>query len=369
MTSRQKSPKQRANQDFNDAVKNILEWYANLTRLQEYFYRNVKSGHHLVYDQIYTVPDGQYHAEYVVHKKDVRGLYYQLRNKIKDLKLLFRRKKSRETVDLARLITDRPTDWVASLKGQNRPSVATSNLVKYIRSEDFGQVIPPQYDANGRLISEPSGGNLSDSIPLLRDGYGLKAAFALLFFHAIRVADVTGKRTGNGGGHLYDNDHRRNYFTKAMKNAFGTGISPYRYAAWGDTSGNPTAGAMEGLKIPNYYPGGFEIGNEKYGQLKMSTIDYLDNTKYKLHNDDRRITPDYAHLTVVQTILNLNIKDQDDLSQEEKDFWDHDDSIVSAINEYIYARDIRQDWVNGLKPKTDLRRKNMRKSPARKTPR
>lgn len=373
MSVRQKSPKQRANQEFNEEIKVILDNYANLTRLQEYFFRNIKPGHYMNFKQTY---ENGVTVEYDITKKDIRGLFLQLRNRIADLKSLFRKKKCRSVLDL-NLILDpetRPENWTLLLKGQNRVSVATGNLVDYLKSEDFGTVNPPQYDSNGRQISPPSGATLASQLPILTSGYGLKAAFALLFFHAIRVADVT----GNGGGHLDDTDHRKNYFTPAMLEAFGTGITPYRYTKYGP-NGQIIEGEEDGVKIPNTSANGYQLGGTVFEQVRESTIDYLANGKYKdkystIRSGGRdvrsglRLTREYAHLTTVQTILNLNIKDSDnDLSTTETLYWENPQNVENAIREYLDARDVRTAWAEALKPVSDIRRKMMRNSP-RKTP-
>jgi len=377
MSVRQKSPKQRANQEFNEEIKAILDNYANLSRLQEYYFRHIKAGHYMQFKQTYEKPEGgKVEVSYDVTKKDIRGLYLQLRNRIAGLKNLFRKKKCRSVLDL-NLILDpntRPENWPLLLKGQNRVSVATGNLVDYLKTEDFGTVNPPQYDSNGNQISPPSGVTLASQLPVLTSGYGLKAAFALLFFHAIRVADVI----GNGGGHLDDSDHRKNYFTPAMLSAFGTGVTPYRYTRYGP-NGQVDVNEEDGVKIPNNSPQGYQIGEKVYEQVRESTIDYLANGKYKdkystIRSGGRdtrsglRLTREYAHLTTVQTILNLNIKDSDnDLSTAENIYWDNPKHIEDAIREYLDARDVRTAWADALKPVSDIRRKMMRNSP-RKTP-
>lgn len=327
MAIKQKSPKQRANQEFNEHIKQILLYYNNLNRLQDYFNHNVPPGHFLKYEQQYE--DGSsFTAE--VTKKDIRALYYQLRNMIKGLKILFRRKKNRNIVDLSLLLQQKPNGWVQLLKGQNRPSVASPALVKYLASEDFGTVNPPQYDVSGNLTVAPSGQKLIDKLPSLKAGYGLKAAFALLFFHAIRVADVT----GSSGGHKDDSNHRLNYFTNAMLSAFGTGNTPYIYA--------------NGVKAPNPSNG------------KESTIDYLIAHRYQ---NEGTITRQFVHLTVVQTILNLNIQDIEDLSNQQVNYINNFLNVEKFVLEYLLAKEVRTEWAKGMKPKTDLRRKAMRKTP------
>lgn len=373
--SRPLSPKARANREFADEVNYILSRFAELVRLQEFFFRNVKPGHYLHYNQNYAAADGSVdHREYNLTKKDLRGLYAQLRQRIKDLKALFRKKKCRGTVDLALLLDPaaRPADWPLLLKGQNRVSVATPNLVGYLGAEDFGQVNPPRYGADGSQLAGASGGALADRLPILTQGFGLKAAFALLFFHAIRVADVTGR----GGGHLDPNDHRKNYFTPAMAQAFGSGITPYRYTRFGE-NGAVDDSEPDGVKIPNDDPNGYTMNGKTYPQVRQSTIDYLASGKYRGQystirqggrdvQGDLRLTDEWAHLTTVQTILNLNIKDFDnDLSAAEAAYWDDTNNIASAVAEYIDAKDVRQAWVDALKPVTDIRRKIKRGSPRR----
>ncbi len=352
-----KSPKQRANQEFNEAIKDVLQHFSHLLKLQEHFFRKVTPGHYLSYDQVYQHPQTGQQITFKrdVYKKDLRMLYKQVRDEIKGLKALFRKKKSREVVNLQALISDKPDGWVVHLKGQNRPSVATPNLVNYLSNENFGTVNPPQYDASGNLMVQPSGARLIDGLKILKSGYGLKAAFALLFFHAIRVADVM----GGPGGHQDDENHRKNYFTPAMRSAFGTNVTPYRYACWGP-NGFET-GEQEGVKIPNI-EGGFDMGGRTYSYVPMSTIQYLASGKYS-KGPEVRINDQMAHLTVVQTILNLNIKDNDDLEPAQGAYFENPANVEEAVREYLYARDVRQLWVEGMKPKTDLRRKAKRKSP------
>lgn len=344
-----KSPRQRANLTFYAELKLILNYYANLTRLSEYFHRNVRTSNYLHFEHKFLMPDGsEQNFEFDITKKDIRGLYLKLRDRIKKLGVLYRQKRTRKVVDLDALLDQNASELARTLKGQNSPVYATEPLIWYMQNENFGTVEPPTYNSEGRIVKMGTGEKLIQRMGELYNGFGLKAAFALMFFHAIRVADTD---PDNIGGHKEPGNHRHNYYTEAMLRAFGgSDPTPYYYDRWA-ANGEDIDRGLEGLRSINQ------------GEVKANTIDYLINTKYAGKDQEGKITRDYVLLTVIQTILNLNIHTKehiDDNMKEVKAKLENDDDIRAYIGEYLHAKDVRKKWELAAKPKTDLRRKNKR---------
>jgi hypothetical protein len=369
------------NKMFNEEINLILLDFTRLFKLTEYFNRVYKAGTHLHYERVIEFEDGQEQTvQHDIYKSDIKGLADQFRDRIKDLKQLFRRRK-RETIDLVKVIEENiPLDeWRDELKGQNALSVATKPLVNYINKEDLGRVGAPVRIENGvfqkkegvpfkgrhgddligKVINPNAKKRFQDILPHLSKGYFLKAGFSMIFFHAIRVADARGDEVTGGHGRGrddYDGDHRKNYFTEAMIEAFGTGVTPYVY----DDSSPPE-------KIPNTKYKGHRLNDEQIAEFdsfstKMSTIEYLMSVKFapevdgernekafvKDNSDVLRLTKDYGYITAIQTLINLNIKEREEWTKEETAFFKKDSNVVDVVTEYNMARSIRDIWVEGL---------------------